>query len=57
MKHRLPAGRHAWIHVVRGAVSLNGTGLATGDGAAVSDETDLELAATAATELLLFDLA
>lgn len=56
-KHPLPAGRHAWIHVVRGAVSLNGTGLATGDGAAVSDETDLELAATAATELLLFDLA
>ena len=42
---------------MRGAVSLNGTDLATGDGAAVSDEPDIELAAAAPTELLLFDLA
>ena len=42
---------------MHGAVTLNGTGLATGDGAAVSDETDLELAATAESEILLFDLA
>jgi redox-sensitive bicupin YhaK (pirin superfamily) len=57
VKHRLAAGRHAFVHVVRGAVALNGTDLATGDGAAVSDEPDLELAATAESEILLFDLA
>lgn len=56
-KHHLAPGRHAWVHVVRGAVALNGTVLATGDGAAVSDEPDLDLTATADTEILLFDLA
>ena len=36
--HDLPAGRHAWLQVLRGAVEVNGTALAAGDGAAVSDE-------------------
>ena len=36
---------------------LGGTELRAGDGAALSDETDLELAATADSEVLLFDLA
>jgi redox-sensitive bicupin YhaK (pirin superfamily) len=57
VKHRLAPGRHAFVHLVRGALTLNGTALATGDGAAVSDEADLELAATAESEVLLFDLA
>jgi len=42
---------------VRGALALDGTALAAGDGAAVSDETRLALAAHAPSELLLFDLA
>lgn len=49
--------RHAWIQVARGEVSLNGTNLKTGDGAAISDETSLVLEATTKAELLLFDLA
>jgi len=57
VKHPLAPGRHAFLHLVRGGLTLNGTRLATGDGAAVSDETDLELAATADSEVLLFDLA
>jgi len=36
---------------------MNGTTLAAGDGAAVSDEARLALAASAPSELLLFDLA
>ena len=36
--HAIPAGRHAWLHVARGAVTLNGRALVAGDGAAVSDE-------------------
>ena len=49
--------RHAWVQVVRGVVLLNGTPLTAGDGAAMSKEAVLQLRATDATELLLFDLA
>jgi len=56
LRHDLTPGRHGWVQVVRGAVDLNGTALAVGDGAAVSDETRLALAATGDSELLVFDL-
>ena len=55
--HPLRPGRHAWLHVARGAVQLNGQELAAGDGAAVSGEPLLALAATDHAEVLLFDLA
>jgi len=53
----LAAGRHAWVQLVRGAVTVNGVVLAAGDGAAISDESRLAIDATSETELLLFDLA
>lgn len=55
--HVLRPGRHAWLQVARGGVELNGAGLAAGDGAAVSDESALEITATEGAEILLFDLA
>ena len=55
--HELAAGRHAWVQVARGAVTLDGVQLAEGDGAAVSDTDRLTFAATARAEFLLFDLA
>ncbi len=55
--HRLKPSRHAWLQVARGAVELNGTPLAAGDGAAVSQEETLEIRASAPSEILLFDLA
>lgn len=54
--HALAPGRHAWLHVARGAVSLNGSTLGAGDGAAVSDESALEITGAAGAEVLLFDL-
>jgi redox-sensitive bicupin YhaK (pirin superfamily) len=48
---------HAWVQVARGAITLNGTTLSAGDGAAVSGEKELAIAATESAELLLFDLA
>jgi redox-sensitive bicupin YhaK (pirin superfamily) len=56
-KHELRPGRYAWVQVARGAVTVNGQALAEGDGLAVSDETRLTVTATAAAEVLLFDLA
>jgi redox-sensitive bicupin YhaK (pirin superfamily) len=53
----LSAARHAWVHVARGAASVNGTPLREGDGAAVSGEAGLEFLAREPSELLLFDLA
>ncbi len=55
-KYELRPGRHAWVQVARGGVTLNGTRLEAGDGAAVEEEPRLELKATDSAELLLFDL-
>jgi quercetin 2,3-dioxygenase len=57
VRHALKPGRYAWLQVARGAVSLKGTPLGAGDGAAVSDEAALEITAPAPAEVLLFDLA
>jgi len=54
---RLRPRRHAWIHVARGCVSLNGTALSEGDGAAVSGEESLGFLGDEPAEVLLFDLA
>lgn len=52
----LEPGRHAWLQVIRGRLTLNGLHLSVGDGAAVSDETTLDLQASSAAHALLFDL-
>ncbi|WP_119458253.1 pirin family protein [Rhodospirillaceae bacterium SYSU D60014] len=54
--HRLAPGRHGWLQVARGTVTLNGESLAQGDGAAISDLRDLAIAAQEDSEVLLFDL-
>jgi hypothetical protein len=56
VKHRLQPERHAYLQVARGSVTLNGTKLAAGDGAAVSQEKALELTGLEDAEVLLFDL-
>jgi quercetin 2,3-dioxygenase len=57
VSHRLREGRHAWIQVAGGALTVNGQTLKAGDGAAVSDGQFLELTPTESAEVLLFDLA
>ena len=57
VRHALEPGRYAWLHVARGAVSLNGSALSAGDGAAVSGERALEFTARAPAEVLLFNMA
>jgi len=52
-----PPSRHAWLHVVKGAVEVNGETLRTGDAAAFTPSEDVALACTEASEVLLFDLA
>jgi len=56
VKHPLAPGRHAWVHVAEGEVTLNGKKLSAGDAAGVSEESALEISATIPAQVLLFDL-
>ncbi|MBS1149741.1 MAG: hypothetical protein H6Q89_1439 [Myxococcaceae bacterium] len=53
----LAPGRHAWVHVARGKLKVNGNPLEEGDALAVSGEPKVELEGTDAAEVLVFDLA
>ena len=54
--HTLAPGRHAWLHVAEGAVTLNGQAMTAGDAAAIADEPSLEIVGTRSSQILLFDL-
>lgn len=56
-EHRLRPGRHAWVHVARGSVHVNGHALVAGDGAAISDAGAIQVDAQDRSEVLFFDLA
>ena len=53
----LAPGRIAYIHVVRGALSVNGQDLTTGDALQVREASRLALTAGKEAEVLVFDLA
>ena len=57
LAHQMEVGRHAWLQVAGGSITLNEVKLEQGDGAAVSEESDLKIAAHDQSEILLFDLA
>ncbi|HSV47723.1 MAG TPA: pirin family protein [Ramlibacter sp.] len=56
---RLPiaTGRQAYVHLVRGALQVNGKPLAAGDAAMLRDEPEVVLAGGNGAEVLVFDLA
>jgi len=56
VSHSLKANRHAWVHVAEGEISLSGQTLESGDAAAFSEKTELTLAASKPSQILLFDL-
>ena len=54
----LTGGRHAWLQLISGSVTLNSEKLEAGDGAAISDERSLSIESLSDNaEFLLFDLA
>lgn len=52
----LAQGRHAWVQLTRGSVRVNGQVLSAGDGAALSDESELRIEGVSDAEVLVFDL-
>jgi quercetin 2,3-dioxygenase len=57
VEYPLSKNRHAWIQVVKGEIEVNDRALKVGDGAAVSEETQLHITTQSSSEFLLFDLA
>src|SRR5580704_2715929 len=57
LTHRLGPDRYGWLQVARGDISINGMALRAGDGAAINDESALNIEAGSASEILLFDMA
>lgn len=57
IKYDLASGRHVWVQLISGAIHVNGISLEAGDGAAISDETRIDISSSyPASEFLLFDL-
>lgn len=55
-RHVIAAGRRAYVHVVRGAIDVNGQRLAAGDAAQLENETAVTLERGDRAEVLVFDL-
>jgi quercetin 2,3-dioxygenase len=53
----VPAGRRVYVHVARGAVTVNGEALAAGDAAKLEDVSKVTVEQGDDAEVLLFDLA
>jgi redox-sensitive bicupin YhaK (pirin superfamily) len=54
--HHIASGRLAYVHVVRGEVTVNGHALAAGDALLYADEPRIEIARGKGAEVLVFDL-
>ncbi|WP_447554502.1 pirin family protein [Vreelandella sp. EE22] len=52
-----PPRRHAWLHVVKGELTVNDTRLEAGDAVALTPDEPLELGDAVGADVLLFDLA
>jgi redox-sensitive bicupin YhaK (pirin superfamily) len=55
--YELATDRFAWLQIAKGAVDLNGKTFEAGDGAAISEESKLDIKGVRESEILLFDLA
>lgn len=57
VSYAVPAGRHAWVHVARGELSIGDRALEAGDAVSANGGEAFELRATGEAEVLVFDLA
>jgi redox-sensitive bicupin YhaK (pirin superfamily) len=54
--HTLGTGRQAYVHLIRGALTVNGAALKAGDAAKLTGEAAVSLSGADNAEVLLFDL-
>ena len=55
--HPLSAGRGVYLYVIEGDVVVNGERMETGAGAQITDEPEIEIVASADSDLILVDVA
>lgn len=53
----VPPGRHIWVQVANGGLTINGQAANEGDAVSLSEETELKLSTTATADVVVFDLA
>ncbi|MYN02978.1 quercetin 2,3-dioxygenase [Pseudoduganella sp. DS3] len=56
LEHTLAAGRQAYVHIIRGSLTVNGVALKGGDAAKITGEEKVLLSGADNVEVLLFDL-
>ena len=56
VRHELASGRKVYVFVIDGDASVNGNAMKTRDAARVENERNIEISASAPTELILLDL-
>lgn len=56
IEYQINIDRSLWIHVAKGKALLNDLELSAGDGAAISDESEINLKGLENAEIILFDL-
>lgn len=56
LDYQLDPLRLAYVHLVRGRLTLNGIAMSSGDGAKIAAESSLDFTAAEDSEILLFDL-
>jgi quercetin 2,3-dioxygenase len=56
IEHSFGGGRAAWVQLIEGELTVNGVQLQAGDGAAVTDEQQVQLKAQQPAHFLFFDL-
>ena len=54
--YHLSSNRALWVHIARGAVTMNGHELKAGDGAAIVDESQLIFKNGHQAEVIVFDM-
>jgi len=57
VRHTLRPGRKAWVQVVAGDITVNGTAATAGDGIALEEVAAIDIGAATAAEFLVFDMA
>ncbi|MEM7595326.1 MAG: pirin family protein, partial [Cyanobacteria bacterium P01_A01_bin.83] len=58
LSHQIEDSRRVWVQVAQGEITLNNQLLQAGDGAAITDETEIVISGNNLdSEILLFDLA
>ncbi|MBO8172860.1 MAG: pirin family protein [Bacillaceae bacterium] len=56
VSHTLKPGRRAYLFVIDGSIDAGGHSLSSGDQARITEETEIEIVASEASELILIDL-